>query len=139
MKLMAEIRLIKTDLQSLRSFAWIVGGIFIGIGVLTAFKHGNWINSFSILGATLLILGLLIPAWLKPIYLFWMTLGLLMGLVMAPVMFGLLFYIAVTPVALLARACGKSFLDLEFRKGKPSYWIAKPKKQDIRKSADNQF
>ncbi len=139
MKFKDQIKLIKTDRASLRSFAWIVGGIFLTLGLLSGHKHGQWINLFSCLGTTLLFMGVIAPMFLKPVYLAWMTLGFAMGVVVAPIMFAILFFIAVSPISMIARACGKKFLDLQFRTSNETYWITKTKKEDFRKRAENQF
>jgi hypothetical protein len=35
----------------------------------------------------------------------------------------ILFFVVLTPIALLARRCGKRFLDLAFREECDSYWV----------------
>ncbi len=134
-----ELTHLKTDLKSLRSFAWIVGGIFLVLGIWVS-RHNEWtLNVLTLLGAALICLSFVRPLWLRPLYLFWMGLGFVMGMVVAPVMFTLLYYIAVTPVSLLARLFGNKFLNIAFRDSSPSYWIAKPVKENRQKNAENQF
>ncbi len=139
MKIQDEIKKIKTDTQSLRNFGFVVGGIFFAIGLFTGWKSHAWLNFFVCLGVTLIALGAVGPRLLKFIFIGWMTLGLLLGLIVAPIMFTLLYALTFIPIRLIASLMGKNFLDFEFSKGKSSYWINKNAKADICQSADNQF
>jgi hypothetical protein len=46
----------------------------------------------------------------------------MMGFVMSRVILTLLFYIVLTPVALIAKLVGKKFMLLEFDKNAETYW-----------------
>ena len=137
--LSTELAHVKTDVKSLRSFAWIVGGIFLALGVLFSRKHGWTLNWMSGLGVLLIVAGMMRPSSLRVVYLFWMGLGLVMGMVVAPVMFALLYFSTITPISLLMRIIGKKFLNTQFRDESNTYWLAKPKKENPQKNAENQF
>jgi len=139
MKLREELAHIKTDVGSLRSFAWIVGGIFLAIGVFVFLKSKNAWNLFSLIGAVLLAFGLLRPQALKMVYISWMALGLIMGLVVSPIMFSVLYFTTITPIALIMRLSGKQFLDFRLDKKSRSYWNVKKLSENIRADAENQF
>jgi len=66
--------------------------------------------------------GALAPAALRLPHRAWMTLALAMGWVTSRVVLTLLFALAVTPVALLARLVGKRFLETEADPALESYW-----------------
>jgi hypothetical protein len=65
------------------------------------------------------------PAVLSPLNRLWFRLGLLMHRVVNPLIMALLFFVVITPMGLLMRACGKRPLELKFQRGAPSYWIAR--------------
>jgi hypothetical protein len=65
------------------------------------------------------------PTVLSPLNRLWFRLGLLMHRVVNPLIMGLLFFVIITPMGLLMRACGKPPLELKFQPGARSYWIAR--------------
>lgn len=139
MNLRDDISQIKTDPASLLSFARIVGGIFLVIGILIFFKNKNTLNVFAIAGIALLALSVTKPHWLKPIYIVWMTLGLLMVVIVSPILFSLLYFVAITPIALLMRLSGKKFLEVQIDPAVSSYWIPGKTSESIQNDAENQF
>ena len=55
------------------------------------------------------------------------------------VILGLLFFVTITPIGLLARACGKDFLRLRLDRGAKSYWIEREPPGPPPQSMKNQF
>ena len=71
-----------------------------------------------------MILGLINSKVLTPLNKFWFKLGLLLGKVISPLIMGIIFFLVVTPTALIMRIIGKDLLNLKFN-NKKSYWIEK--------------
>tara|TARA_B100000401_G_C52654889_1_gene647285 strand:+ start:134 stop:544 length:411 start_codon:yes stop_codon:yes gene_type:complete len=116
-----EIKNIKTTKKDLKSFGIIFGIIFF-ITAAYLFSKNNEIYTISIYsGLFFAIIALIIPSFLKPIYIVWMVFGLLLGWLMTRIILGLLFYIIITPIAILVKILGKDFLDLK-NVNKNSYW-----------------
>ena len=139
MKLFDEIKEIKTGEKELKSFGKVVGGIFLLLGLLFLWRGKP---SFSIclgIGIPLIVFGFISPKILKWIYLAWMSLGLILGAVMAPVILALLYFIGITPISLIGRATGKKFLDLDFKKETSTYWVLKDNSKRDKKSYETQF
>ena len=63
------------------------------------------------------------PAWLAPLNRLWTKFGLLLHRIVNPLVMALIFYLAITPFALVMRALGKAPLKLRFDADKTSYWI----------------
>lgn len=84
--------------------------------VLTGFLGG--------LAAALLIVSLLRPGLLAPLNRGWFALGLLLGRVMSPIVLGVIFFLVITPVALVTRLSGRDVLKLR-RTGISTYWVAR--------------
>lgn len=139
MNLLNEIRLIKTGVKELRSFGIVVGGIFAALGILFLWKGKPSAPFFLVVGIPLIFFGLTAPKILKQIYIVWMSIGLILGAVIAPVILTLLYYFAVTPIGIIARLSGKKFLDTEFKQDKDTYWIPKDNSKRNSKSYDTQF
>lgn len=71
----------------------------------------------------LLPVALLRPALLAPFNRLWFRFGLLLHRIVSPVVLGLLFFLTVTPVALIMRVLGKDPLRLRMEPDASTYWI----------------
>jgi small-conductance mechanosensitive channel len=124
-----EIKNIKETKKDLRKFGLSVGIVLLVIAALLFFKHKDSYIYFGIIGLSLITAGLIFPVILKPLNKVWMCLAILMGWVMTRVILILLFFLALTPLAILARIFRKRFLDLKIDKSKASYWEIREKKE----------
>lgn len=118
-----ELRQLNTDNAQLRKFGWQVGGVFLLIGVVLFWLKkplGHWLLG---IGAILLVLGMIVPRILRGIYLAWMGLGLLLGMVVSTVLLTFFFYFVFTPIGFLQRVFGKDPLDRKLRPDSSSYWL----------------
>lgn len=70
-----------------------------------------------------------LAAWaltrLAPLNRLWTRFGLLLHKIVSPLVLGVLFFLVLTPTALLMRACGKDPLRLHFEREATTYWIAR--------------
>ena len=125
--------------SSNRSFGIVFTVVFVIIGLwplLNDLPPRTW--SLVVAGA-FLIIALVIPSLLAPLNRVWTKFGLLLHRIVNPVVLGLMFLIAVTPVALIMRALGKDPLHRNFDKDADSYWIARPEKGPAPESMRDQF
>ena len=114
------------DKKGLREFGLVLGGIFAGLfGVLLPLLHGKLLSSPPIwpwvIAVPLWFLAIASPGSLKPVYNFWMKIGLLLSKVMTPLWMGLAFYVVVMPMGLIMRAFGKDPMNRQFSGGASSY------------------
>jgi len=84
-------------------------------------------------------LALLWPAALAPLNKCWTKLGVLLYRIVSPIVLGSLFYVIVTPVALLMRVLGKDPLRLRREPDAASYWIERTPRGPAPESMKNQF
>jgi len=118
-----------------RSFGIVFFVVFILIGFYPLLKEGN-LNIISILlGLIFLILGILNSRLLSPLNKLWFKFGILLGQVISPVIMGIIFFLVVTPIALIMKLLGKDVLKLK-NNGDNSYWI---KKLNLKSKMKNQF
>jgi predicted membrane metal-binding protein len=112
------------NLPSNRTF----GLLFIGVFAILGF-YGLWrgwgqavIQVFFALSALVAGLTLFAPVFLTPFNKVWYQLGLLMGKVVSPIVLGILFFIVITPVALVMRLAGRDALKLR-KQNVDSHWV----------------
>ena len=134
-----EIKSIKSDKKELRQFGITIGIILSLLGVLFLWRDKDWYTYLFIVSVVFLFFGLFIPILLKPIHKIWMTLAVLLGWVVTRAIMIILFYLLVTPIALLARLFGKEFLDTKFNRNVNSYWIPRKAIKYDKGNYENQF
>src|SRR4030042_6975210 len=97
----------------------------------------SWFLLICSLFLVLISLGL--PAVLKPLFILFSYIGLVMGWVMTRIIITLLFYLVLTPIGLIAKVAGKNFLDTEFKKNRESYWKEVPASRIDKSDYEKQF
>ncbi len=120
--LIQEIKKIKSTTKELREFGFVVGGVIVVVSGISYWRHGAVLWGWPAAGATLVVLGAVFPAVLRPLQKVWMALALVMGAVMSRVIISLIFFVVVTPLALIMRAQGKQFLGRGIDPSAASYW-----------------
>lgn len=106
-----------------RKFGFIVGSIFIILGLLSAFKDKGINLSLIIPASILFLLALIAPGLLVPIYKAWMRLGAILGRINSFLILSIIFYCVVTPIALIRRIFSKGSEKFAYKTAKGSYWI----------------
>ena len=113
--------------SSNRSFGLLFFIVFLIIG-LWPLKNGENINIYFIIAsAFFLILGLINSKLLSPLNKSWIKFGEILGIIIAPAVMALVYFVILTPVSLIVRAFGKDLLGLRFLKDKDTYWIKRKK------------
>jgi hypothetical protein len=106
-----------------RAFGFVFTVLFVIIGLLPLFGSGD-VRIWSLgLAAVILAIALIRPALLAPFNRAWMKFGMLLHKITNPIIMGLIFFLAVTPTALILRARGKDPLRRKFDPAAQTYWI----------------
>lgn len=79
------------------------------------------------------------PRWLRPLHRAWMRLGDWMSKVVNPLVLGAIFFLLLTPVALLAKLSRRDPLRLRNRRHLRSYWVEREPSGPDPESFRNQF
>ncbi len=127
--------------KRVRSFGYLFA--FIGIVLIPAlifWKRGEW-TDFSSLSAVIgLVMGLegrFDPKTLRPLYIGWMKLAMILNWIMTRLIISFVFFLLMTPIGLIRRI-GGSKTSASFHKFKDStvesYWI---QRDPVRKSSDS--
>ena len=114
--------------SSNKSFGLLFFVVFLIIG-LWPLKNGESLNFYFIIASVVfLILGLLNSKLLSPLNKSWIKLGEILGIIIAPIVMALVYFVILTPVSLIVRVFGKDLLNLKFLKEKKdTYWIKRKK------------
>ena len=129
----------KVERSSNRSFGLVFAAVFavIGLWPLLDGAPARWWA--VVVGAAFLVVALVAPAVLDPANRVWHRFGLLLHRIVNPVVTGLLFYVAVTPTAVVMRLAGKDPLRLRFDPKAASYWIERQPPGPAPDTMSNQF
>jgi hypothetical protein len=127
-----EISQLDLSAKNLRKFALTVGPIFLLIAAWLAWKHHLTAAAIlAFVGFSLTIAGAVAPQSLSGIYQVWMGFSFAIGWIVSRIIITILFFLAVTPIGLLARVTGKDFLDINMRVRRDSYWVRKDGKKAV--------
>jgi len=117
-----EFKHINETKKDLRKFGITVGGVLLAIGVLLFYFEKPSAIYFAVIGGLLILFGALFPQFLKPLNKIWMGLAIILGFIMSRVILTILFYLVLTPIAILAKIVGKKFMILKYDKSANTYW-----------------
>tara|TARA_B100001146_G_scaffold46467_1_gene39983 strand:+ start:645 stop:1028 length:384 start_codon:yes stop_codon:yes gene_type:complete len=116
----------KKSINSNKSFGILFFVVFFLYGIWPILSS-NEIRIWSLsMGIIFLILGLLNSKLLTPFYNIWIKLGTLLGRIVSPIVMFLVYFVFITPLAVIIRLLGKDLLRTKFNK-LPSYWIKREK------------
>jgi hypothetical protein len=135
--------LIETTNARIRSF----GTLFAVIGMLIIpaivfWKRGMWTDTASIsaaIGLAFYLSGRFAPSVLKPVYVAWMRLAMVLNYIMTRVIISLVFLLIMTPIGVVRRLSGSSTPKSFHRFRDPStetYWI---RRASTKNSAESYF
>ena len=122
-----------------RSFGLVMAAICLIIA-LWPLIHAEPVRWWALgLAAVFAALAFIWTAALAPLNKLWLKFGLLLHTVVSPIVLGFLFYVTVTPIALLMRLLGKYPLRLRRDPDAASYWIERTPPGPAPESMKNQF
>jgi len=122
-------------LGSNRSFGIVFFIVFL-IVALWPLQNNNDIRIWSlIISLIFLFLGIFNSKLLNPLNILWYKFGIFLGRIISPIIMGLIFFIVVTPIAILLKIFKKDVLSLK-KNNSDTYW---KKKSDYDSNMRNQF
>ena len=128
-----------TPKNTTKKFGLTFGGALLVLGLI-AFWRGHATAPYLVsLGGIFLVLALAVPKALRPVEKLWLKFGEILGYVMTRVLLFIIFFFVLTPLSLVARVFGKSFLDLSWHKPAKTYWHEREKKPADPKIYEKQF
>lgn len=122
-----------------RAFGIVFAVVFALIG-LAPLWSGEAVRAWSlIIAGAFLVAALARPRLLAPLNRLWFLFGKALHRVVSPLVMGLIFFIAVTPTALIMRLVGKDPLNRRFEPKAQTYWIDRHPPGPEPETMKNQF
>ena len=113
------------ELPSNRKFGFFFTSVFsIAATYFYHFENMTWVNVFVAASLIFLIVTLIKSDALLPLNKLWMRFGLLLGMIVSPIVLGIIFFGLFAPIAMLMRLRGRDELRLKFSQ-KASHWISR--------------
>jgi hypothetical protein len=134
-----EVDAVKSDRGSLRKFGLTMGIALAVLGALSIWRGAVLAPYLLLLAAVFLLAAELTPGGLRLLQRGWMTLAIVLGWVMTRLLLVIVFYVGITPIALIARLTGKRFLELRFDPKATTYWERRSPETRGRERYESQF
>jgi hypothetical protein len=137
-----------TKLPSERSFGFLFSAVFAALGIRDYWGNGwdvqnGWDSQtfmpWLIISLALGFIAVLAPRLLAPFNRAWFRLGELLGRIVSPIVLGIIFFVLLVPIALIARLFGRDELRLKQRQTDTSYWVERTQPTFTSDSFNNQF
>ncbi|MBF0472862.1 MAG: hypothetical protein HQK91_01085 [Nitrospirae bacterium] len=106
-----------------KNFGLLVGVIFIIIAFIPVIKGRNLNVYTAVIGSILIILALIAPYFLYPVYKIWMKVGHILGKINAFIILSVIYYVILTPGAVFARLIKGSNKKYAFKSDELTTWI----------------
>jgi len=115
------------SIKNLRKFGITMFVAFLVIALLILIRHKHNPTAIASISALFLVAALTIPIALKPIYIAWMKLALILSWINTRLILLIVFYLVITPIGFFMRLFGNDPLDMRIEKKTTTYWRAKNK------------
>ena len=122
--------------KELRRFGQTIGLAFGLLALLLVMRGHSFGLFFLIPSLALVLLGFFAPVTLGPVYNAWMKIAKALGAIIAPIILTIVYYIVMTPIALLARLLSKKFIDTAIDQSLTTYWR---KREEESENYERQF
>ena len=112
-----------SKMPSNNKFGWFFSAVFALIALYSYSQQLKFFASAATI-VFLLVLAttLLAPQLLTPLNRIWYGLGMLLGKIISPIVLGIIFFVLITPTALITRLFGRDELKLKSLSVQ-SYWV----------------
>ena len=121
------MKILEIELPSNRKFGFFFTFVFaVAAAYFFYYVNMTWAYVFVVTSSTFMVITLVKSDALMPLNYLWMRFGFLLGMIVSPVVLGIIFFGLFTPIATLMRLCGRDELRLKFSQ-RASHWISRNK------------
>ena len=126
-------------LPSNKTFGYFFSLVFLISSVYLFFQNNKLYIFFLSLSCAFAIISLTFPKLLSPLNLLWMKFGILLGKIINPIIFGIIFFFMITPIGLIRKLIGVDELQIKKNHNQVSFWIKRKETKIKNDSFYNQF
>lgn len=114
---------------------WIIPGIIVPLFI--AYKNAwnfelPWIMYLAGGGIVFFLLTVALPKVMKPLYIGWMLLALVLGLIMTRVIVFIVFFTVMTPIGLImTKLAGKDILKTKAKTAGDTFWVEREPEKEL--------
>ncbi|MEG4585061.1 SxtJ family membrane protein [Microcoleus sp. MOSTC5] len=132
----------KLDKKGLRDFGLLIGGLIaVLFGLIPLLRRHSipWLPFWLpwAIGAVLIVLALVAPKSLNPIYHGWMRFGLILHKIQTPIVLGIVFYLIIWPMGVIKNIFGEDAMRRKLNPKMDTYRI--PSKARTKVSMERPF
>lgn len=127
------------DKKTLRKFGTTMGIILLALSAIILLKHKHSISSVFTASLVFFLLSFMAPTLLKPVYIFWMKLAMVLSWFNTRLILCIIFYLIFAPIGLAIRLFGVDLLDKNIEKNRGTYWKLKQEGEFNRVNYERQF
>jgi Saxitoxin biosynthesis operon protein SxtJ len=108
------------------SFLWLPA-ICLVLGGLAVYRINGWAaaGGLAVVAALSIVLGAIRPRWMRAVFLGWMWAAFPIGWLVSHVLIAAIYFLLITPMALVMRAVGRDPLSRRFDREAKTYWVAR--------------
>ncbi len=118
--------MITQKIPSNKKFGFFFSVVF---AMIALYSHSQQFKSTlvaaAIISIVLLATTLIAPQVLSPLNRIWYELGMLIGKIISPIILGIIFFMLITPIAIITKLFGRDHLKIK-KLSVQSYWIDRP-------------
>jgi multisubunit Na+/H+ antiporter MnhG subunit len=113
------------------SYYWLPAICFVLSG-LAVYRFESWrtAGALAAVGGLSIVLGAIRPTWMRAVFLGWMWAAFPIGWLVSHALIAAIYFLLITPMALVMRATGRDPLSRRFDRDAKSYWVPRPKESD---------
>ena len=113
-----------TDKKEQRKFGLLMAAAIIVLGLIRWAFHGFNVFpiNFFIVASVFLILGLLLPKALKPVFDIWLRFAVVLNWFMTRLFLTVAFYLLIVPIGIIFRLFGEDPMKRKWKPESDSYW-----------------
>ena len=126
----------KVKTSSNRSFGLVFFFVFLIISLGPLLNEGSLRIWSIVIAIIFLILGLINSKLLTPLNILWSKFVMFLGLIISPIVMGIIFFLVITPTGFIMKMMNRDLLNNKYDNKKKSYWINRIK---IKSSMKQQF
>jgi hypothetical protein len=130
----------RNEIKDLKQFGLVLAGILLMFGVVNCLKGRiNIYPWFFGLSAITILLALTTPKYIKPIFIVFTKVGHAIGWVNSRIILSFIYFIFITPIAVIMRITGRDLLDRKIDKKEASYWVKHAATKSTKEKLEKQF